>query len=51
METVVQSWIRVNKVNVTGSVLDAIVIVSLAMAEIVVYTLVMDMWLANVLVK
>ena len=51
METVAQSQIYVNKVNVKGSVLHAIAIVNHAMAATVVYTLVMDMCQANVLVK
>lgn len=51
METVVQNQIHVNKVNVTGSVLHATVIVKRAMAETALYTLVMDMWQANVLAK
>ena len=50
-ETVAQNQRHANKVNVMGPVLHATVIVNHAMAETALYTLVMDMWQANVLVK
>ena len=43
METAAQNQIHANKVNVTESLLHAIVIVKRAMAETALYTLVMDM--------
>ena len=50
-ETVAQIQTHVNMVNVKGSVLHATAIVNHVMAATVVYTLVMVMWQANVLVK
>ena len=50
-EMIAQGLIHVKTVNVTGSVLHAIMIVNRAMAAAVVCTLDTDMLLINVLVK
>ena len=50
-EMIAQGLIHVKTVNVTGSVLHAIMIVNRAMAAAVVCILGTDMWPINVLVK